>query len=453
MLARAAALLLTFAGAAFGAERPAYQSQRANEDWSALADPALRTQPLDALKYVPLGGGAYASFGGSARFRYNEYDVDRFGLGPTRGAKDGVLLQRYLLHADIHASDHVRAFFELGHHVAGDSGFPPGPNDIDFWDVSLAFVDVSGEIAGAETRLRAGRQHITLGSSRLVSLRDGPNVRQRFDGARATTAAGALTFDLFAARDVVTGPRDFDDGSEDGDGLWGAYGVWKGSATNLDLYYLGLDREGAAYTQGVADERRHSLGARVWGESGAWDWNWEAVGQLGEFGGDDIRAWTLASITGYTFDAPGKPRLFLSANIASGDGDPGDGVLETFSPLFPRLPYFEEATFLAPQNFMNLQPGVEITPVDAVKLSFDWNFYWRQSENDAVYSRGLNPLRATEGVSGFFVTHAPSVNLEWAIAQNVELTASYTHFFAGEVIKNAGGEDSDFVMSAITVQF
>ncbi|MBC8049250.1 MAG: hypothetical protein H7X92_03755, partial [Chitinophagales bacterium] len=69
------------------------------------------------------------------------------------------------------------------------------------------------------------------------------------------------------------------------------------------------------------------------------------------------------------------------------------------------------------------------------------------------YSRGLNPLRATEDVRGSFVTHAPSVNLEWAIRDNVELSASYTHFFAGEVIKKSGGQDSDFIMTALTMQF
>lgn len=443
-------------------ERPDYISQRADEDWSVLSDPSLRTGPLDALKHVPLDGTgtAYVSFGGSARFRSNHYAPDRFGIGPTADLEDGIFLQRYLLHADVHIGDPVRVFFELGHHLAGKDDFPPGPNDIDFWDVSQAFVDVKAGLGdGAKGQLRFGRQHVMLGSSRLISLRDGPNVRQRFDGFRGTlTASPGVTFDLLALRDVITIPRSFDDSSQDGDRIWGAYGVFKAIGStpiNLDLYYLGLNRKAPAYTQ-ILDgiEQRHSLGARVWGKANGWDWNFEGVGQLGSTGDRDIRAWTLASVTGYTFTKePWQPRLFLSANIASGDDDPNDRTLGTFNPLFPRLPYFEEATFLSPQNFMNLQPGIEIKPHQDIKLGFDWNFYWRQSENDAVYSRGLNPLRATEGVRGYFVTHAPTLNLEWQVASNVELIASYTHFFAGEVISNAGGQDSDFVMSAITVQF
>ena len=34
--------------------RPEILSNRWQEDWSALADPALRTEPFDALKYIPL---------------------------------------------------------------------------------------------------------------------------------------------------------------------------------------------------------------------------------------------------------------------------------------------------------------------------------------------------------------------------------------------------------------
>jgi hypothetical protein len=45
-------------------ERPAIQLNRWQEDWSVLADPELRTEPLDNLKYIPLWSGdpnSYAS--------------------------------------------------------------------------------------------------------------------------------------------------------------------------------------------------------------------------------------------------------------------------------------------------------------------------------------------------------------------------------------------------------
>jgi hypothetical protein len=38
-------------------DRPKIGLNRWQEDWSVLADPALRTEPLDDLKYIPLSSG------------------------------------------------------------------------------------------------------------------------------------------------------------------------------------------------------------------------------------------------------------------------------------------------------------------------------------------------------------------------------------------------------------
>jgi alginate export protein len=310
---------------------------------------------------------------GSARFRYNYYSPDLFGLGKTGTKEGGILLERYLLSTDWQLHDGARVFFELGEHVAQDKNFPAGPNDKDQWDINQAFMDLSASLGGIDARARVGRQYVTLGSSRLVGLRDGPNVRERFDGGRVTlTDSAGITVEALALRDVVTALGPFDDSSTHGDQLWGVYAVLKkiaGTPSNIDLYYLGLDRNDAAYARGVANERRHSFGTRVWGEKDGWDWNWEAVLQTGTFGNAGIAAWTAASITGYTFATLAwKPRLFLSANIASGD-NPKSGNLGTFNPLFPRLPYFEEAGFIAPENFKNLQPGLQFKPIEAVLLA------------------------------------------------------------------------------------
>ncbi|OAM90255.1 hypothetical protein AW736_01065 [Termitidicoccus mucosus] len=54
---------------------------------------------------------------------------------------------------------------------------------------------------------------------------------------------------------------------------------------HIDLYYLGLRRKDARFDQGTALEERHSLGARVWGAYSEFDYNFEFVGQSGDFGG------------------------------------------------------------------------------------------------------------------------------------------------------------------------
>ena len=439
--------------------RPALKSQRADEAYGFLVDPLRRTDRFDPLKYVPIqdGSSAYLTFAASARFRYNYDRPDLFGIGPAKSREGGILLERYLASVDAHYNDQVRGFVEVGKHIAVEDGFPAGANDRDDWDISQAFIDVSMPIAAAEARARIGRQNITLGSSRLVALRDGPNVRERFDGGRATFTVAQNSFELIGLRDVSTSLGAFDDRSNNGDKLWGLYSVFQrpfDGHLNVDAYYLGLSRSRAHYSRVSGNERRHSFGVRLWGQQQEWDWNWETVGQSGTIGDADIAAWTVASITGYTVKSLfWAPRLFVSANIASGGSTTGDTTLRTFNPLFPKLAYFEEASFLSPQNFINMQPGFELNPTADLKVTLDWNRFWRESISDAVYVRGLRPLAGTASAKGALVGDIGTINTVWHAGHHVTLEGGFSYFLVGHVIDQAGGQDSIFGYTALTMAF
>lgn len=419
---------------------------RWNEDYAYLAE--TDRDWYERIKYTPFSERSHASFGGTLRYRLNAYDNDRFGL---LGPPDGHLnLYRLLLHTDLHLNDNVRAFVELGSHVAEGDDLRPGPFDEDPADLTQAFVDLSLH----RSRLRVGRQEMKLGSTRLLGVREGPNVRRAFDGLRFDTEWRDVDLRLFALQEVDVGDGSFDNSSNEDEGFWGAYSTWKLGSANADLYYLGLDRGNANYTQGTADEVRHSIGTRIFGKKGPWDWNTEFIYQFGEFGSADISAWTAASATGFSFDdKPWSPYVFLSANIASGDDDPQDGELNTFNPLYPNLMYFEEAAVLAPQNFFNIEPGVTVHPTRRLSVSFDWNFFWRLEENDAVYVRGLLPLQDTATADGRFVAHVPSLSVDFRFNRHVTFDVSYSHFFASEVIDNAEGDDIDFFKAEFKVTF
>jgi hypothetical protein len=105
----------------------------------------------------------------------------------------------------------------------------------------------------------------------------------------------------------------------------------------LDTYYLGLDRKAATFNRGVGQEVRHSIGARlsrpVAQTKPGWDFDYEALWQFGSFGSANIRAWTVASETGYRLPTvPLKPRFSAKADISSGD-DPRTNTLGTFADL------------------------------------------------------------------------------------------------------------------------
>lgn len=433
---------------------PAFNAQRVDEDYSYLADPARRTEPLDAIKYIPLGNsGAWLSLGGEIRQRYEFFRNGAWGRDPKDD--NGYLLQRYMLHADLHLGPRLRIFTQLKSGVSVGRNGGPRPPDADHLDVEQAFLE-----AGLTRRVsvRLGRQELSFGSSRLVSFREGPNVRQTFDGVRLIVFQSGWRFDLFATKPVETNLGVFDDSPDHARSFWGLYTTHALRflpKTHLDLYYFGLDRKRARFDAGAGREQRHSAGARLWGRTEAWDYNLEPVFQWGRFGAGSIRAWTVASDTGYRLLAvPGHPRLGMKADAASGDHHPGDDTLGTFNALFPKGAYFSEADLLGPYNIMDLHPSIEFQPLRPVTVTFDADFFWRQSTTDGVYGIAGNLIQSGRNASARYIGAHASTQVEWHVDRHFAITGMYLRFFPGEFLRQAPPNRSvDFVAVWATYKF
>jgi hypothetical protein len=457
MRALCLSLLMMTCSTMSAAERPSFQTLRYNEDWSFLHDPSQRTDWFDAVKFIPLDGtNIYASFGGEARLKYERYDEPVFNQQPADNG--GFLLQRYLLHADVQLGPHFRAFGQLQTSLEDYRSGGSRPTDRDDFDVHQAFFDAATTwLDGNEVTLRAGRQEMAYGSQRLISVRESPNNRLAFDAVRVLTQFGEWDVDVWLGQPVEIDPGMFDDQRIDEATFWGGYLTGPMAfipGLRADFYYLGLSRDNARFARGTADETRHSLGTRLFGKHGALDWNFEFVGQLGSFGDDDILAWTAASDTGWTFaDVPARPRVFLRADIASGDD--GGSNLGTFNPLFPRGAYFNEAGLIGPQNLMDLQPGVEFTLTKSLKLTASCDFVWRESLDDGVYGVALN-LQVPPGASrDRYVGTFPSATLAWQAGRHLNLTLNYVAYLFGDFVKESlpNQRNGNYVSVVATFRF
>lgn len=341
-----------------------YRLNRADEDYSFLRDQTRRTDFWDLIKFVPLNeaGSWYLSFGGEARERYEYFNHPNWGKDPQ---DHGYFLQRYFLHGDLQMGEHARLFAQLQSSFENGRVGGPRPSDKDELDIHQLFLDTKFTLAGDNSvTIRSGRQELAYGTQRIISVREGPNVRQSFDGFRIIYKDKEVQIDGFAAKPAQTNRYVFDDGSDNTKGLWGTYAVLPFPFLpegNIDLYYIGLYRRTATFDQGKARETRHSVGARLWRTAAPFDYNFEALYQWGSFGNGDIQAWTVASDTGYTFvSLPLRPRVGLRADIASGDENPNNAALQSFNPLFPKGAYFSEAGLIGPANLIDLNPCIDL---------------------------------------------------------------------------------------------
>ena len=432
------------ATAASQGSRPDFEVLRYEEDWSNFRSRAS-DDPLDAAKNIQLGPSSTSSitFGGQVRGLYEFTDKPGWGEAPAE--RNGVLYDRYLVHGDLRLGERVRLFGQL---ISGFSRGEAGPDQgvgEDRLGIQNLFVDVGWPASNALLTLRVGRQQLAFGLNRLVNERDGTNIPRTFDSARLILTTANWRVDVFGAYGSEEETGTFDDGTNQDVALWGVYSVRERALPSggaLDVYYLGFRDREAAFDQGTGHETRHSIGIRAFGNAGSWDYDWEVIGQFGTFADDDIRAWSVATITGYTWqNMRWSPRLALESAIASGDDDPGNADLQTFNPLFPSGDYFSELGLLGPANFINVKPKLTLTLSPRLSVSLDVNLYWRHSREDGIYSPPRMLLRPGADSDARYVATTASFVSEWQISRRLHLLVGYTRSFPGEFVRDTGEDD------------
>jgi alginate export protein len=343
-------------------------------------------------------------------------------------------LQRYLLHADIHAGSRLRLWTELNSSFEnGRVGGPRPVIDEDKLDLHQGFVELGiVQRPRVTARVRAGRQEIEVGSGRMYSLREGPNVPLSFDGVRAIAQKESWRFDTWVARPVTTTPGIFDDSSHRQFSVWGAYVTRTGLGhASVDAYYLGWDRHNASFEKGVANELRHTVGARLW-RLGRWAYDFEGMYQFGSFGFGNIHAWRGAVQASRGFGVWSSPRVGIHFDVASGDRNRSSPNLGTFNSFFQSGTYSGRAQLLGPSNSIRLEPTLTLAPRPNVSVSTGWGFYWRESEQDGLYGIPGNLIVPSNGVPGHYEGSRPIVEVAWRLNPHLSMHLNYSFVFNGQ---------------------
>lgn len=427
--------------------RPRISPDRWTEDWSALADPALRTGPFAAGKYIPLLPGipgSYVSLGLSLRERWEFVAAPSFGIGDRQ---DSYLLHRLQAHADVHLDAHWRVFVQV-EDVRAPGKRTITPVDANPLDLRLAFLEYTGHLGGATMQARVGRQDIQFDLQRFLSSRDGPNVRQSFDAVWVAWDQEPWRVAGFVSRPVQYSPEGaFDDRSNRRFRL-SLLRVERGvpGMGALSAYYVLYERDGAQFLDAAGQERRHVLDARIAGAASGLDWDGEAMAQAGTVGPVRVRAWAAGTRVGYTVPTwPWGPRFGLQADAASGDGRSGDGRLGTFNPLFPNGYYFNLAGFTGYSNLVHLKPSVTVSPTPDLKLALAVGLQWRMTTADAVYVQSAAPVPRTAGRGGGWTGAYVQLRADYEFNANLAGAIEAVRFQDSSALRRAGGHDASYL--------
>jgi hypothetical protein len=433
-----------------------FKLMRYDEDHSALKDSA-RTF-YNSIKYIPLSltSPVYLSLGGEVRQELDYAGHEDWGAAGI--GKDVFLLQRYHLHADLHLSKRIRFFGQLRSGL--EDGRKNGPRRIDEDKLNLQnlFVDVVPyKEMNRSLTLRVGRQDVQYGSGRLIDVRDGTNLRLYFDGAKIAYASPRLKLDAFVLSEPLIKTGIFDNSSTRKANLWGIYTTrLMPGKSNLDLYYLGIDRKNARFDDGIADETRHTLGARFWKPGVGFIYNFEGMLQFGKFGSGRILAVGASSEIGYLFDqTKGTPTIKLRSDIISGDKNKGDGKLNTPNGLYPNAGYFGMNPQVGPANLMSIHPNFSYNPQKKIKLTLDLVFSWRYSTEDGIYGPSGALRMSGDGSQKRYIGTAYIATCSWNINRFLNYNMGVQYFKTGSFINESIPQHRDgfFIGSVIGFKF
>lgn len=428
-------------------QRPAIMFNRWQEDWSVLADPRVPPEPLDGLKYIPLSGSdphTYLSFGADLRERFEANNSINFGVGKSKPQE--YVISRLEAHADLHVDDQLQAFVQL------QSDFAPGksiltPVDQNRLDLEQAFVTLTEPLWDGTFRLRVGRQQIAFDLQRFVSVRDGPNVRQSYDAVWADYENGPWRLTSFISMPVQNRDlRAFDDYSSE-HLTYGGFRIQRKfeELGELSATLSQFKQDNAHFPSAKGSERRNILDVRLAGAADRFDWDVEAMGQLGRIADQYIRAWAIGSRAGYTFSAPWSPRLGLQVDAASGDDNPHDRTLNTFNPLFPNGYYVTLSAYTGFTNFIHVKPSLTVKPTKSVTAMLAFAGQWRQTTADAVYTQPDIAIPGTAGHGGAYTGTYLQGRIDWQISPQVSVAVEAVRFNVANAIKSVGGKDGNYI--------
>ncbi len=428
------------------------------ENYGYLQDSLDRKTAFDRLKFMPLNKSksVYLSTGGEVKVFYES-------LRNREDEGEGYLLTRLMVHADLHIGDRFRIFVQPASGIESFRTAPPRPIDRDELFLLNLFADYKiVHNTQAVLTARVGRQELNYGSGRLVTIREGPNVRHYWEGVSLLYKDENWKADGFFTKYGTNALGIFDNPVFDGEEtFWGTY--WQSQKPLLfgaktEVYYLGFIDKVSQFFNTQGEETRHSIGGRVFMNETHWDLDAELTGQFGKVGEGSIRAFGFFGNIGYTIDSKAaiQKRIGLKVDYFTGDRDATDAKLNTFNPMYPRQGYYRGAGALYAANFWDIHPSFTIKSTNDFLFLVDWTWYWRTASADGIYIGGSGiPLLGPNGSNKKYLGNQLDFLFTYTFNRFLTGTINYSHFFSGGFVKDNPnpGEISDFLNTSLLFRF
>ncbi|MEM7574637.1 MAG: alginate export family protein [Bacteroidota bacterium] len=432
-------------------EAPLILTTRAEEDYSSLNNNDSTDFFLKEVKYIPLSSSqdTYLTLGGGYRARLDHTRNGNFGTEDETS-----YLQRLDFHAALNFNNRVKLFTEFYHGFSSAGEVTLQSDDIDLHQAFIDWKVLDGE--DRMIKLRLGRQEIGYGASRLVGIRNGPNIRRSFDMGQVRMQFQKTKIDVFYGAEVGVSANPFDNASTlfnsntSNPELWGVYlnTSLHENLRSLDLYYLGFHSDLSAFNDVSAEETRHSFGLRSYGSLGRFTYNTELIFQSGKLGNSDVFAYNFETDWKYLLvNRRWKLQIGLKLDWSSGDRETGDNRIGTFNPIFVNPGIYSLASVNTPANMFSFHPNVGIRPSKNLYVYFDYAFFFRTQTSDGFYRPPRFLSRPATASSDTFLGETFGLLINYEFNRNISLDLVTYYFLTGSFIDDSGSSENIFFIA------
>ena len=373
-----------------------------------------------------------------------------------------------------------------------------GAEGDDSFDLRQGWVEF-GNVKKFPLTLKVGRQILSYADERLIGAFDWNNIGRTFDAVKLRWEEKTWWLDAFASSVVVPergsyNQSDLFNGNETDreqifSGLY--FSTTALGPQSIDLYALHLhENTNPRYLPAaIGNTDFVTLGLRLKSKPGAFahaapaldgksvadgkstpppaagqkpvglDYEFEGAFQTGHVRGLDLTAFAVHGGAGYTFDVAWLPRLGVEYSYGSGDSDPTDQDLETFQNLFPtNHKFYGQMDVFSWQNLHDLGVIVKAQPVKAVTLKAEYHAFWLATTDDVWYRANgvtaVRPLTPAARAASDYAGSEVDVTAQWTVCKHFSVEAGYSHFFAGDYLKDTGAhDDANFGYLQATLTF
>jgi hypothetical protein len=414
--------------------------------------------------------------------------VQRLRVGFTWKPDPGLAVQLQLQDAREWGSDRPKVPFILG---------AEGNDALDLRIASITW----GDPKNSPVVFTIGRQVLAFGEERLIGPGDWNNFARTFDAGKLvwSIVPGKTTASFFVSSVVnIKGTAlgdgwEFDESSGndifsgvyvttklDKTSVLDGYLLWRGKKHNDPIYTAPTPtipapaRTAAAYdigqhifTLGTRYVRPPKEGALDAEFEGAWQWgnvNRQTTAATGPYAGStptlDQQAWAIHTLVGYTpTGLPGKLRLDLEYNVASGDTDRTDDTNGSFMTLFPSgHKWYGFMDVIGWKNLREFVATARLVPLPKTTVRIDYHDFSLYSSQDAWYRKNgvatVRPLNAAARNAPRSVGEELDLTLGWTPQPWVAVDLGWSRFFAGSYLSATGASsDADFFYLQTTLKF